>query len=1098
MPKRTDIHTILIIGSGPIVIGQACEFDYSGTQALKALKAEGYRIVLVNSNPATIMTDPELAHATYIEPLELSHLERIIQKERPQAILPTLGGQTALNLAMQLAESGILRRYGVELIGAKADSIRKAESRQLFKKTMVRAGLDVPRSGTVKTMAAARRVSSDIGFPLIIRPSFTLGGVGSAVVMRPADFEAAVLRGLEASPVHEVLLEESCLGWKEFELEVMRDSADQCVVICSIENLDPMGVHTGDSITVAPAQTLSDPDYQRMRNQAFDCIRAIGVDTGGSNVQFALHPKTGRLIVIEMNPRVSRSSALASKATGFPIAKIAALLAVGYRLDEIPNDITKKTPACFEPTLDYVVTKIPRFAFEKFTDSDQTLTSSMKSVGEVMAIGRTFRESLQKAVRGLEIGRDGLGADGKGQVVRVAQALRAEKKGHRQAASALRKDIREKLRVPNCDRIFNVKYAVQMGFSDKEIHRLSSIDPWFIHQIRLITETEREIQSADRSPMSAELMKKAKQEGFSDAQIGYLTGKPAPAVRRRREALRIYPTYKKVDTCAAEFPAETPYFYSTYEQENESRPKGRRQVMVLGGGPNRIGQGIEFDYCCVHAAQALSVSGFQTIMVNCNPETVSTDYDTSDRLYFEPLTVEDVLNIYRLEKPLGVIAQFGGQTPLNLAAPLAREGVRILGTSVGSIDLAEDREHFGRLLKKLRIAHPPHGTARNFEEARRVAIDVGYPVMMRPSYVLGGRAMEVVENEDQLEDYMRRLRAETSRPEQGPIFIDRFLENAKEIDVDAVSDGRDVWVGGIMEHIEEAGIHSGDSACVLPPVQLDPRMIRSLRETTVSLALALKVKGLINIQYAIKENTLYVLEANPRASRTVPFVSKATGVPLAKIATQAALGIPLARSLHPYRKEIRRRADWLSVKEVVLPWMRFPETDVLLGPEMRSTGEVMGIGTSFGMAFAKAQMAAGTTLPRNGTVLLSVQRRDREGALPIARAFVKKGFKLLGTPGTARYFAEHGVPIRHIRRISELSPNVGDGLKSGRIQLVVNTTRSSLGRRDGFQLRRAALTHNVPIITTVEAAQAAVESLAAAARKRWPVTPLQKIHFKQR
>ncbi|MGQ0643878.1 MAG: carbamoyl-phosphate synthase large subunit, partial [Elusimicrobiota bacterium] len=947
MPKRTDIETILIIGSGPIVIGQACEFDYSGAQAVKALKAEGYRVVLINSNPATIMTDPEFAHATYVEPLIPSMVERVIEKERPQVILPTLGGQTALNLAVELAERGSLEKHGVELIGAKLEAIKKAEDRELFKKAMVDIGLEVPRSGVARTLAEAERVAESIGFPLIIRASFTLGGVGSSTVYTRDEFMAAAARGLDASPIHEILIEESVLGWKEYELEVMRDRADQCVIICSIENVDPMGVHTGDSITVAPAQTLSDPDYQRMRNQAFACIRAIGVETGGSNVQFALDPKTGRLVIIEMNPRVSRSSALASKATGFPIAKIAALLAVGYRLDEIPNDITKKTPASFEPVIDYVVTKVPRFAFEKFSEANQTLGTSMKSVGEVMAIGRTFRESLQKALRGLEIGRAGLGADGKPQVLQVEEAQKLLAAGKKDPSlERLLNDVREKLRVPNCDRIFYVKYAVQLGLSVQEIHALSAIDPWFISQIKMINDLEGEIRAGGKKP-TPELLRRAKRDGFSDAQIAHLTGQPAAAVRKQRIAAKVTPTYKRVDTCAAEFPADTPYFYSTYEEEDEMLPPSKKKrVAVLGGGPNRIGQGIEFDYCCVHAAWALQESGYEAIMINCNPETVSTDYDTSDQLFFEPLTHEDVMNAVDRLKPEGVIVQFGGQTPLNLADSLQKSGVKILGTSSKSIDLAEDRELFGALLQKLKIPHPAHGAARNLSEAQRAAAKIGYPVMVRPSYVLGGRAMEVVYDGDQLADYMRRaLEAGAGLP----ILLDRFLEDAKEVDVDAVSDGKDIYIGGIMEHIEEAGIHSGDSACVLPPFSLEPGVLDQIAAHTRRLAKALKVKGLLNIQYAVRDGIVYVLEANPRASRTIPFVSKATGIPLAKIAAKAMMGIPLKKSMAPWRAAMERKITWSAVKEVVFPWLRFPEVDTVLGPEMRSTGEVMGIDESYGL-----------------------------------------------------------------------------------------------------------------------------------------------------
>jgi carbamoyl-phosphate synthase large subunit len=1104
MPKRTDIETILIIGSGPIVIGQACEFDYSGAQAVKALKKEGYRVVLINSNPATIMTDPEFAHATYVEPLVPSMVERIIEKEKPQVILPTLGGQTALNLAVELAERGSLEKYGVELIGAKIDAIRRAEDRELFKKTMTGIGLDVPRSGVARSLAEAEALAEQIGFPLIIRASFTLGGVGSSIVYTRDEFMAAAARGLDASPIHEILIEESVLGWKEYELEVMRDRADQCVVICSIENVDPMGVHTGDSITVAPAQTLSDPDYQRMRNQAFACIRAIGVETGGSNVQFALDPKTGRIVIIEMNPRVSRSSALASKATGFPIAKMAALLAVGYRLDEIPNDITKKTPASFEPVIDYVVTKIPRFAFEKFSEANQTLTTSMKSVGEVMAIGRTFRESLQKALRGLEIGRAGLGADRNAQVKRVDEAL--EKMSAKQDdphRALLLKEICEKLHVPNCDRIFYVKYALQLGIPLQEIYELSAIDPWFLSQIKAICDLEKEIRAAGKK-MSRELLRRAKRDGFSDAQLAYLTGQTPQEVRAGRIRQGIIPTYKRVDTCAAEFPADTPYFYSTYEEEDEALPLSKKpRVVVLGGGPNRIGQGIEFDYACVHAAWALAEEGFETIMVNCNPETVSTDYDTSDQLFFEPLTQEDVLNIVDRVKPEGVIIQFGGQTPLNLAKALKKAGVRILGTSSDSIDLAEDRELFGALLKKLKIPHPAHGAARNLAEAKRVAAKVGYPVMVRPSYVLGGRAMEVVYDDAQLEDYMRRAleaggRSPAAFPAGAvtglPILIDRFLEDAKEVDVDAVSDGKDVYVGGIMEHIEEAGIHSGDSACVLPPFSLSPKVRKAIQDYTCQLARALKVKGLLNIQYAVRDDSVYVLEANPRASRTVPFVSKATGLPLAKIAAKTMVGVPLKKCLAPWQSILQREKPWFAVKEVVFPWLRFPEVDMVLGPEMRSTGEVMGIDVGYGLAFAKSQAAAYSALPKSGTVLFSLRERDRMPALPVARAFLAMGYALLGTEGTAKFLTSHGLPVQEVKKLSEGRPNFLDVIKNRQVNLIVNTPHGSKARSDGFHIRRTALLHNVPLITTLAAARAAVEGLQESRQRPWQIRSLQELH----
>ncbi len=1095
MPKRTDIKTILVIGSGPIVIGQACEFDYSGAQAVKALKAEGYRVVLINSNPATIMTDPEFADATYVEPLIPSMVERIIEKEKPQAILPTLGGQTALNLAVELSERGSLKKYNVELIGAKLPAIQKAEDRELFKKTMVKAGLEVPQSGTAHTLAEAEAVSEKIGFPLIIRPSFTLGGVGSATVYTREEFTAAALRGLDASPISEILLEESVIGWKEFELEVMRDKSDQCVIICSIENFDPMGVHTGDSLTVAPSQTLSDPDLQRMRDQAFVCMRAIGVETGGSNVQFALDPKTGRIVIIEMNPRVSRSSALASKATGFPIAKMAALLAVGYRLDEIPNDITKKTPACFEPVIDYVVTKIPRFAFDKFTEGDQTLNTSMKSVGEVMAIGRTFRESLQKALRGLEIGRMGLGADNKGLSARVDAAVAKPLPSQADPEfAALKQSIVHKLRVPNCDQIFCIKYAFQLGMSVEEINQISSVDPWFLSQIQMIVDLEKDIRSAGKK-MTRDLLQRAKRDGFSDMQIAYLTGWGVDKIKEMRR--KHFPvTYKRVDTCAAEFPADTPYFYSTYETEDESLPLSKKKrVVVLGGGPNRIGQGIEFDYCCVHAAWALKEAGYETIMVNCNPETVSTDYDTSDQLFFEPLTLEDVDNIMDRVKPIGTIVQFGGQTPLNLARPLLNAGAKILGTSADSIDLAEDREHFGALLKRLKIPHPAHGVARTVQEAETVGEALGYPVMVRPSYVLGGRAMEVVYDTIQMTDYMKRaLDAGAGLP----ILLDRFLEGAKEVDVDAISDGKEVFIGGIMEHIEEAGIHSGDSACVLPPFSLNKKVLQDLEQYTYLLAKSLKVKGLMNIQYAVRDNTVYVLEANPRASRTIPFVSKATGVPLAKVAAKVMVGIPLKECLAPYKKMMAKTKNWFSVKEVVFPWLRFPEVDVVLGPEMRSTGEVMGIDSSYGLSFAKSQAAAGAALPKEGTILFSLRPRDRAQALPIAKSFLSMGYQLLGTDGTARFLNENGLNVEAVKKIAEGRPNVLDVIKNKEVTLIVNSPDGRRARSDGYHIRRTALRQNVPIVTTLSAARAVVEGLQKSREKPWQIHSLQDLYNQQR
>jgi len=1084
MPKRTDIKTILVLGSGPIVIGQACEFDYSGTQAVKALRKEGYRIVLVNSNPATIMTDPELADATYIEPLIPEILEEVIAKERPEALLPTLGGQTALNLAVALSERGILDKYNVELIGAKLPAIKKAEDRLLFKKTMQEIGLKVPRSGYARSIAEGEEIAQQIGFPIIIRASFTLGGIGSATVYTKDELLQALKRGLEASPVGEVLVEQSVLGWKEFELEVMRDSADNCVIICSIENFDPMGVHTGDSITVAPIQTLTDREYQQMRDDAFACIRAIGVDTGGSNIQFAVNPANGERIVIEMNPRVSRSSALASKATGFPIAKIAALLAVGYRLDELPNDITKKTPASFEPSIDYTVVKVPRFAFEKFTAADQTLNTAMKSVGEVMALGRTFKEALQKAMRGLEIGSQGLGADGRSP---------AETIGTLQNASEVDRDrwmtlIEDRLRVPNCDRIFYVRAALKAGVPARQVHEWSKIDPWFIHQIEEILEMEKQVLAAPAGPLSGDLMLEVKRFGFSDKQIAFLRNVKEDDVRQWRRQHAITPVYKSVDTCAAEFQAFTPYYYSTYEQEDEIQPSHKKKVMILGGGPNRIGQGIEFDYCCVHAVMALKEEGYETIMVNCNPETVSTDYDTSDRLYFEPLTLEDVLHIVDKEKPEGLIVQFGGQTPLNLALPLDRNKVTILGTSPDNIDLAEDRKRFGALLTKLGIPQAPNGTARSFEEARATAERIGYPVMVRPSYVLGGRAMEVVYDESMLADYIAR--ATRVSPEH-PILIDKFLDNALELDVDVLSDGHDTYIGGIMEHIEEAGIHSGDSACILPPRTLSPKDLATLRQYTEQLARGLSVRGLMNIQFAVREGIIYILEANPRASRTVPFVSKATGVPLAKLAAKVMVGRRLKDLLSPTLLKDGPTMGWVAVKEAVLPWMRFPGVDTILGPEMRSTGEVMGIDKDFNRAFAKSQAAASSALPKSGGVLFSLTEKDKQAGLQIAQELAKLEFTLYATEGTADFFRSRNLEVKTVMKLSEGRPNVTDVIRNREVSLVINTPSGKRSRTEGFTIRSTALQHSIPIVTTLSAARAALAGIRGQRDGRWTVASLQ-------
>ncbi len=1075
MPKRTDLHKILIIGSGPIVIGQACEFDYSGTQAVKALREEGYQVVLVNSNPATIMTDPDLADRTYVEPLNVEVLERIIAQERPDAILPTVGGQTALNLAVSLAEQGILARYGVELIGANQEAIRTAEDRELFREAMIEIGLGVPRSGLARSLEQAREVSRVVGYPAIIRPSFTLGGSGGGVAYNREEFEAIVRRGLDLSPVHSVLIEQSLLGWKEIELEVMRDLADNFVVICSIENLDPMGVHTGDSITVAPLQTLTDREYQRLRDMARAIIRRIGVETGGSNIQFALHPQTGEVMVIEMNPRVSRSSALASKATGFPIAKIAAKLAVGYTLDELPNDITRETVACFEPSIDYVVVKIPRWNMDKFPGADRTLTTQMKSVGEAMAIGRTFPEALQKGLRSLENGRLGLGADG------------------RDGEPPTYEELVELLRVPNERRIFALREALRRGMTPEEIFEISWIDPWFTRQIARIVEMERELAQHRLETVPGALLREAKRLGFSDAQLGHLLRVPgqrvAPslAVRRHRQALGIAPTYNRVDTCAAEFEAYTPYLYSTYETECEAQPTDRPKVMILGSGPNRIGQGIEFDYACCHAAFALREMGIESIMVNCNPETVSTDYDTSDRLYFEPLTLEDVLNIVELEKPLGVIIQFGGQTPLKLALDLQAAGVPILGTSPDSIDLCEDRKRFGDLLNRLGIQQPRGGTATSHAEARAVAAEIGYPVLVRPSYVLGGQAMVIVHDEAQLDRYMETAVEASS---QRPVLIDRFLEDAFEMDVDCLSDGETVVIGGIMEQIEQAGIHSGDSACVIPTYMVDPRHLATIRQQTERMARELRVIGLMNVQYASRGDQLYVLEVNPRASRTVPYVSKAIGRPLAQLATQVLLGRKLADL--GYTAEVIPQRYF--VKEVALPFAKFPEVDPLLGPEMRSTGEVMGVARDFGWAFAKAQMGVGGSLPLGGTAFLSVTDTDKANLVPIARGLAEAGFKLVATQGTATFLRERGLEVRTVLKVGEGRPNVLDHIVNGEIQLILNTPTGKTPFEDRGPIRRAAVRYGVPLLTTLSAGHAALEAIRDLQRGDLEVAALQELY----
>jgi carbamoyl-phosphate synthase large subunit len=1063
MPKRTDIHKILIIGSGPIVIGQACEFDYSGTQACKALREEGYEIVLVNSNPATIMTDPELADRTYIEPLTTEFVASIIKRERPDALLPTVGGQTALNIAVDLAESGILDEYKVEMIGAKAKAVKMAEDRLLFKQAMMEIGLETPRSEVVTDVREAQRVVQALGLPVVIRPSFTLGGTGGGIAFNSEEFESIVQRGLDLSPVHTVLIEESVIGWKEFELEVMRDLQDNVVIICSIENFDPMGVHTGDSITVAPAQTLTDREYQRLRDAAIAVIRQIGVETGGSNIQFAVNPKDGRLVVIEMNPRVSRSSALASKATGFPIAKIAAKLAVGYTLNEIPNDITKKTPASFEPMLDYVVVKIPKWAFEKFPDSDPTLGTQMKSVGEVMAIGRTFKEAFLKAVRSLESAKE-------------------------PGSEKIDKDlVRHKLVTPTPDRIPYLLHAIGNGFSIPELVELTHIDPWFLNEMREITDVIKLVSKHTLESLPEELLREAKEYGFSDARIARLVGAKPRDVAGKRGDYAIAPVYKRVDTCAAEFESYTPYFYSTYEEEDEAEPSDRKKIMILGSGPNRIGQGIEFDCCCCHAAFALKDEGFETIMVNCNPETVSTDYDTSDRLYFEPLTLEDVLHIVREEKPDGVIVQFGGQTPLNLALDLQHAGVPIIGTSPDSIDLAEDRKRFGDLLRKLDVPQPKNGTAVTLEEARAVARQIGYPVLVRPSYVLGGRAMVIVYDESSLDNYMQ---AAVQVSHERPILIDEFLEDAYEIDVDALCDDEQVVIGGIMEHIEEAGVHSGDSSCVLPTYQLSEDLRESIRKYTVKLGRALNVVGLMNIQFAVRAGKVYVLEVNPRASRTVPFVSKATGVQLAKIAAKLMIG----RKLHEFGLPSELKVRQFYVKSPVFPFARFQGVDTILGPEMKSTGEVMGVDDTFGKAYVKAQISAGSVLPKSGVAFISVNQHDKNLISRIAADLVEIGFKIIATRGTARVLRSSGIDVETVYKVNEGRPHIVDYIKSGKVHLIINTP---LGRESFFDekaIRRAAINHRVPCITTIPGAAAAVNGIRAIRRESLNVKSLQEHH----
>ncbi len=1077
MPKRTDIEKILIIGSGAIIIGQACEFDYSGTQACKALKEEGYQIVLVNSNPATIMTDPDFADRTYVEPITADTVELVIEKERPHALLPTLGGQTALNVSVELAESGVLEKYDVELIGAKLPAIQKAEDRALFKQAMVKIGLEVPKSGIAHTSAEAIALIDEIGFPAIIRPAFTLGGTGGGIAYNIEEYQKMVSTGLSLSPISELLIEESVIGWKEFELEVMRDGADNVVIICSIENVDPMGVHTGDSITVAPIQTLTDKEYQLMRDSAIKIIREIGVDTGGSNIQFAVDPKTGKQVVIEMNPRVSRSSALASKATGFPIAKIAAKLAVGYNLDEIPNDITAETPACFEPTIDYVVVKIPRWAFEKFQGTDETLTTQMKSVGEAMSIGGTFKEALQKGLRSLETGWSGYD-------------------NHPLEEIPL-SELSSKLTIPNVERIFYIKSALKRGMSIDDIYSYTHIDPFFLYNLQEIVDFEKSINIPQTRPFLengnhadtefVSIMRQAKQLGFSDRQLSDIYDVPETQVRETRKNIGLEPTYKTVDTCAAEFEAETPYYYSTCSSEDEVRPTDKEKIMILGGGPNRIGQGIEFDYCCVHAAMALKTDGYETIMVNSNPETVSTDYDTSDRLYFEPLTCEDVLNIYDKEKPIGVIVQFGGQTPLNLAMALKEAGVPIIGTSPEDIARSENRQLFKEVLDEIGLMQPPNSTATSSEEAIPIASSLGYPVIVRPSFVLGGRAMQIVYDEKPLQEYMDT--AVKASPEH-PVLIDKYLEEAIEVDVDAISDGHLTVIGGIMEHIEEAGVHSGDSDCVLPPYTLVDEQIDQLKEYTYALAKALNVRGLMNVQYAIKNEEIYVLEVNPRASRTVPFVSKAIGVPLAKLAARVMAG----KTLDTLGFTTEIEPPYFSVKAPVFPFNRFPGANSRLGPEMKSTGEVMGIDNDVSRAFAKAQKACGYTLPLKGNAFISVRNKDKRSVIFIAKKLTDMGFKLIATHGTAKVLLRNGMDVQLVYSIGKGRPTIHDYIKNHAVDLIINTPTGDIHRSNELLIRQMAIEHDIPIFSTIPGAAAAVNAIDALQRGEISVTPLQDYH----
>jgi len=1070
MPRRNDIHRVLIVGSGPIIIGQACEFDYSGAQACKALKSDGYEVVLINSNPATIMTDPNLADRTYVEPLSLAFAEEVIRKERPDVLLSTVGGQTGLNLSVELAEAGVLDKYGVELIGAKIESIKKAEDRLLFKDAMRKIGLDTPQSQLVNNVDDGVAFAGRIGYPVILRPSFTLGGSGGGIAYNREELYEILERGLDLSPVHEVLIEESVLGWKEFELEVMRDLADNAIIVCSIENFDPMGVHTGDSITVAPAQTLTDREYQMMRDASLRCLREIGVDTGGSNVQFAINPQDGRMVIVEMNPRVSRSSALASKATGFPIAKIAAKLAVGYRLDEINNDITKVTPACFEPTLDYVVVKIPRWQFEKFPGAEPVLGTQMKSVGEVMAIGRTFKQALAKGIRSLETGK----------------AITSER-----FDPAL---IRQRLITPNPERLGYVRFAFEQGWTAEEVHEITAIDPWFLKQVREMVDFEKELSQERLASLSQQQMLRAKRDGVSDTSLGLLLHSDAASVRARRKELGVTAVFNRVDTCAAEFESFTPYLYSSYESENESAPSDRKKVMILGSGPNRIGQGIEFDYCCCHASFALQGFDYESVMVNCNPETVSTDYDTSDRLYFEPLTLEEVLNIYDVEKPDGVIVQFGGQTPLNLALPLKAAGVPIIGTDPADIDLAEDRKLFGKLLDDLSIPSPENGTATSAEEACAVARRIGFPVLVRPSYVLGGRAMVIAYDEEMVRRYMQEA---VTFSQERPVLVDRFLEDATEVDVDALADkDGSVLIAGIMEHIEEAGVHSGDSSCVLPPQGLSETVQKTIQDYTTRLARALHVIGLMNVQYAIKDGAVYVLEVNPRASRTVPYVSKATGVPLPKLAVGLMLGKKLADFAHLTggRTSGVLPVSRCFVKSPVFPFAKFPGVDPALGPEMRSTGEVMGVGDNFGEAFGKAQLSAGTPLPESGMVFISVNDRDKAAVVEVASKFAEYGFQLAATRGTAAVMKAAGLPVKTVFKVNEGRPNAVDLMKAGNLKLVIYTTTGGHTFKDERDIRRTAVAYRVPCITTLSGAKAAAQAIVS--RKRDPIRiwSLQEIH----